>query len=132
VCPRCAFGVSESATRRGGGWEAEGRDTIDPVILTIAEMRIRAGCEGAFVAAARDAIGHILASPGCRSATLTRSVEDPCRYLVITEWDSLEAHTQRFYHSEHLANWRTAVSDYFDEPPMVEHVSEVLDTRGES
>ena len=108
-----------------------GHATIHPVILTIAEIHVRAGCGAAFVAASRGAIEHILASPGCRSAKLTRSVEDPCRYLVITEWDSLEAHTQQFYYSEHLVNWRSAVSEYFDDPPMVEHVSEVLDARGE-
>jgi heme-degrading monooxygenase HmoA len=102
------------------------------VILTIAEIHVRAGCGAAFVAASRGAIAHILASPGCRSAKLTRSVEDPCRYLVITEWDSLEAHTEQFYYSEHLVNWRSAVSEYFDDPPMVEHVSEVLDARGDS
>ena len=102
------------------------------MILTIAEIQVRAGCGAAFVAASRGAIAHILASPGCRSAKLTRSVEDPCRYLVITEWDSLEAHTEQFYYSEHLANWRGAVSEYFDAPPMVEHVSEVLDARGDS
>lgn len=101
------------------------------MILTIAEIRVRTGLGDAFVAASRGAIEHILASPGCRSAKLTRSVEDPCRYLVITEWDSLESHTQQFYYSEHLVNWRDAVSEFFDDPPMVEHVSEVLDARGE-
>ncbi len=107
------------------------RATIHFVILTIAEIRVRAGFGDAFVAASRGAIEHILTSPGCRSAKLTRSVEDPCRYLVITEWDSLESHTQQFYYSEHLVNWRNAVSEFFDDPPMVEHVSEVLDARGE-
>jgi quinol monooxygenase YgiN len=102
------------------------------VILTIAEIHVRTGYGDAFVAASRGAIAHILASPGCRSAKLTRSVEDPCRYLVITEWDSLESHTEQFYYSEQLIKWRDAVSEYFDDPPMIEHVTEVLHAQGES
>ena len=101
------------------------------MILTIAEIHIRAECGDAFVGASRDAIAHILASPGCLSAKLTRSVEDPCRYLVIAEWDSVESHTEQFYYSEHFVKWRSAVSEYFDDPPMVEHVTEVLHAQGE-
>ncbi|MBV9845936.1 MAG: antibiotic biosynthesis monooxygenase [Kutzneria sp.] len=100
------------------------------MILTIAEIRIRPGCEEAFVAAyRRDGVNHIRATPGCRWVKLTHSVEDPGRYLVIVEWESLEAHTEQFYYSEHLAQWRAAVSEYFLEPPVVEHVTEVLHTR---
>jgi quinol monooxygenase YgiN len=101
------------------------------VILTIAEIRVRPGCEEAFVAAYQDGFGHILASAGCRSVKLTRSVEDPCRYLLISEWDSLESHTEQFYYSEHLAHWRAAVSEYFLEPPLIEHVTQLLHAQGE-
>jgi hypothetical protein len=39
--------------------------------------------------------------------------------------------TEQFYYSEHFVKWRAAVSAYFDDPPMVEHVTEVPRAQGE-
>ncbi|AHI00119.1 hypothetical protein GCM10010174_82310 [Kutzneria viridogrisea] len=95
------------------------------MILTIAEIRVRPGCDEAFVAAHRDGAGRILATPGCRSARLTRSVEDPDRFLVISEWDC------PLPHEEHLSGWSAVVGEYLQAPAVVEHHTQVLHHRGE-
>ncbi|KAA2261638.1 antibiotic biosynthesis monooxygenase [Solihabitans fulvus] len=95
------------------------------MVLSIAEFLIRPGDEEAFVAAYHRAVRYIRDAEGCRSVRLSRSVEDPCRFFMRVDWETIEAHTQVFYRSEGFVQWRDAVSGYFLDPPVVEHVVEI-------
>jgi heme-degrading monooxygenase HmoA len=69
---------------------------------------------------------RVAATPGFRSARVTRGVESPSRFVLLIEWDSLEAHTVGFRESENFARWRSVVGPFFDGAPRVEHFGDVL------
>lgn len=67
----------------------------------------------------------ILQSEGCRSMRMTSGVETPRRFVLLVEWDSVEAHEQNFRQSERFGQWRAAISPFFATPPQVEHFVDV-------
>jgi len=68
----------------------------------------------------------ISASPGFRSLALHRGIEHPDRYLLLVEWDSLEAHTVGFRESPAFAEWRSHIGPFFASPPEVDHYDPVV------
>ena len=96
-------------------------------VLEIADFAVLPGKEDEFAAAVREGLAYIAATPGFRSARLTRGVESPSRFVLLIEWDSLEAHTVGFRESENFARWRSVVGPFFDGAPRVEHFGDVPD-----
>lgn len=79
-------------------------------------------CEEAF----EEAKTIISAVPGFRSLTLSRSVETPNTYLLLVEWQSLQAHTVGFRTSPAYQRWRALPHHFYDPFPVVEHFEPVL------
>jgi quinol monooxygenase YgiN len=98
-----------------------------PVVFVTAEILVRPGEVEPFLAACRTALCHITDVPGCRFARLTRSVGDPTRFVVLSEWDCLDSLHQGFYGSDQFVRWRDAVSRFFVEPPRIEQLVEAHD-----
>ena len=96
------------------------------MVLEIADFTIKAGTEDAFATAVEEGLPHIAATPGFLGARLTRSIETPTRFVLLIEWESLEAHTVEFRESDRFAKWRALVGPYFDGDPHVEHAADVL------
>ena len=94
-------------------------------VTEIADLQIVAGSEADFVAAYKAARSVLTSTPGCRSARMTQCIETPTRFVLVVEWDSVEAHEQNFRASERFAQWRGAVGPFFAQPPHVEHVRDV-------
>jgi heme-degrading monooxygenase HmoA len=63
-------------------------------------------------------------SPGLLSVRMTHGIETPTRYVVLAEWESLEAH-QAFRDSDRFSVWRAGIGQYFAQPPHVEHFVDV-------
>ena len=95
------------------------------MVLEIADFAILAGQEEAFAAAYREGVAQLQASPGFRSARMTRGVESPSRFVLLVEWDDLEAHTVGFRESERFLRWREIIGPFFDGPPTAEHFTDV-------
>jgi heme-degrading monooxygenase HmoA len=95
------------------------------MVLEIADFLIKDGDEGRFEAAYGTAVSFITSSPGCRSARLVRGVENPARFVLLVEWDTIEDHTDGFRGSPAFEQWRAAVGQYFAAPPTVEHALDV-------
>ena len=95
------------------------------MVLEIADIAVRPGQEDAFTAAFREAVAQLHASPGFRSARMTRGIESPSRFVLLAEWDDLEAHTVGFRESERFTRWRELIGPFFDGPPRVEHFADV-------
>lgn len=95
------------------------------MILEVAEIKITPGQEDAFKAAYRTAREHVAVSPGLRSIRMTQGVENPSRFVLLIEWDSVEAHEQGFRETDRFPKWRAAIGPYFAQPPFVEHVEDV-------
>lgn len=96
------------------------------MITEIADIRVVADRAEEFPAAVAEGLEHVSGTPGFRSARLTRSIETPTRFVLLIEWDTVEAHTVGFRESERFALWRGVVGPFFDGPPHVEHVEQVL------
>ena len=95
------------------------------MVLEIAEITVVPGQEDVFAAACREGVALIRASPGFRSLRLTRGIESPARFVLLVEWDDLEAHTVGFRESERFPQWRAVIGPFFDGPPRVEHFTDV-------
>jgi heme-degrading monooxygenase HmoA len=95
------------------------------MVLEIADIAVKPGSEDDFAAAVREGIRYVADTPGFRGARLTRGVESPGRFVLLVEWDSVEAHEVGFRGSENFGRWRALIGPHLDGEPAVEHVDEV-------
>ena len=95
------------------------------MVLEVALIDVHPGQEDEFAAAYR--LGHpILAgTPGCRSVRMTRGIESPSRFVLLVEWDTVEAHNENFRGTERFEKWRGHIGPFFAQPPRVEHFTDV-------
>jgi heme-degrading monooxygenase HmoA len=96
------------------------------MILEAAMLKVHAGQESAFEAAMRQAAPVIASSSGYLGHELRRCMETPGRYLLLVQWETLEAHTVGFRQSPAFTKWREIIGGFFAEPPVVEHYEGVL------
>jgi heme-degrading monooxygenase HmoA len=99
--------------------------TLCRMVLEVAQFDIVAGQEDGFAAAYREARPLVAQTPGCRSVRMTRGIETPTRFVLLIEWDSVEAHEVNFRQSERFPKWRGLIGPYFASPPHVEHFADV-------
>lgn len=95
------------------------------MILEHAILPVRPGRDDDVERAFARARPLIQQQPGCRSVALRRSLETPSAYLLLVEWDSVEAHTDGFRRSPEYERWRELLHPFYDPFPVVEHFVEV-------
>jgi len=95
------------------------------MVIEVADIQVAPGSEDAFTDAYRGVREVLVSTPGCRSARMTRCIESPSRFVLLVEWDSVEAHEENFRASDRYATWRAAIGPFFAAPPHVEHVQEI-------
>lgn len=95
------------------------------MVLEIADITILPNTDEEFAAAVREGIRYVADTPGFRTARLTRGIETPGRFVLLIEWDSLEAHTTGFRESENFERWRGHIGPFLDGQPHVEHFDDV-------
>lgn len=95
------------------------------MVLEVALIDILPGQEDEFAEVYRQAREILATTPGCRSVRMTRGIESPSRFVLLVEWDSVEAHEKNFRESDRFPTWRGQVGRYFAEPPRVEHFIDV-------
>jgi quinol monooxygenase YgiN len=93
------------------------------MVLEIAQIEVKPGHEAAFEHGVSEAAPLFRRAKGCRSMALHRSVEQPTRYRLMVQWETLENHTVDFRESPDFQAWRALVSDHFAAPPAVEHTA---------
>lgn len=74
-------------------------------VTEVAVFEITPGEEDAFEAAYRDPRQILTANPECRSARMTRGVESPSRFVLIVEWDSIDARNVGFRETDQFVAW---------------------------
>jgi heme-degrading monooxygenase HmoA len=95
------------------------------MVLEVAIIDVSAGNEEAFERAYRAARGLLVETTGCRSVRMTRGVESSSRFVLLVEWDSVDAHVDNFRNTERFTTWRGLIGPYFAAPPVVEHFTDV-------
>ena len=94
------------------------------MVLEVALIDVQPGSEEAFTTAYRSARTILAETPGCRTVRMTRGIESPARFVLLVEWDSVEAH-ETFRASEAFGRWRALIGPHFAGPPRVEHFTDV-------
>jgi heme-degrading monooxygenase HmoA len=68
----------------------------------------------------------IASSAGFVSLTLSKGIEHPATYLLLVQWDSVEAHEEGFRGSPAYDEWRALLHHFYDPFPVVEHFAGVV------
>lgn len=100
------------------------------MVLEVALIDVSPGQEEAFAAAYALGRPILAGTPGCRSVRMTRGVETPARFVLLVEWDSVQAHLDNFRGTERFVQWRDLIGRYFANPPLVEHFTDVAAAPG--
>jgi heme-degrading monooxygenase HmoA len=95
------------------------------MVLEVALIDVLAGREDEFAAAYREGHPLLATTPGCRSVRMTRGVESASRFVLLVEWDSVEAHLDNFRATDRFTRWRALLGPFFDGAPRVEHFTDV-------
>ncbi len=95
------------------------------MVLELATITVLPGHEDVFEAAYGQARFLVLGAQGCRSVRMTRGVESPNTFVLLIEWDSVEAHVENFREQPVFEQWRALIGPHFANPPHVEHFADV-------
>lgn len=95
------------------------------MVLEVALIDVLEGREEAFAAAYREARPLLASTPGCHSVRMTRGVESASRFVLLVEWDSVDAHLDNFRATDRFTRWRALLGPFFDGAPRVEHFTDV-------
>ena len=95
------------------------------MILEAAQLSVKPGQHDAFEASFREAQRIISSMPGYRSHQLQRCIEREGQYLLLVEWDSVDAHEVGFRKSPRYQEWRRLLHHFYDPFPTVLHYEQV-------
>jgi heme-degrading monooxygenase HmoA len=84
------------------------------------------GREAAFESAFTEAKLIIASMPGFLGLTLSRGIENESEYLLLVEWESLEAHELGFRRSPEYERWRELLHHFYDPFPAVTHFTPIV------
>ena len=91
------------------------------MILEVAILDVIPGQEVELQAAFGAASSIISSMPGYVSHQLQHCLETRNRYILLVQWETLEAHTVGFRGSEKYQEWKTLLHHFYDPFPTVEH-----------
>lgn len=91
------------------------------MVLEVAILDVIPGQEKDFEAAFAKASGIISSITGHLSHQLQHCLEKPNRYILLVNWETLEAHTVGFRRSERYQEWKQLLHHFYDPFPTVEH-----------
>jgi heme-degrading monooxygenase HmoA len=95
------------------------------MITEHAILNVIPGQEDDFLSALDVAKTFIAGSPGFQGLRVERCLENPGTFLLLVEWESLEAHTQGFRGSAAYEEWRKLLHHFYEPFPVVEHFEPV-------
>ncbi len=91
------------------------------MILEAVSLDVISGKEQEFESAFREASNIIASIAGYSSHQLQHCLEKENRYLLLVQWETLEAHTIGFRGSPQYLEWKKCLHHFYDPFPTVEH-----------
>jgi heme-degrading monooxygenase HmoA len=91
------------------------------MILERVLVHIVPGQEAAYEQALVEASKVIAKADGFISIRALRGIENPHTYVLMIEWESVEAHMEGFRESELFTHYRALVGPHLDGAAQVEH-----------
>jgi heme-degrading monooxygenase HmoA len=96
------------------------------MVLEVAILDVKNGQNAAFEEAFQQAAPLIASIPGYVSHELQKCLEQPQRYILLVQWQTLEAHTIGFRQSAQYQEWKRLLHHFYDPFPTVEHYVTVI------
>lgn len=96
------------------------------MVLEHAVLEVKPELVDSFLRSMEEAKHVMLANEGCRSLQVLRSIETPNRFVLLVEWDSVQAHEQGFRGTPAYEEWRALLHHHYDPMPTVEHLTTVV------
>jgi len=96
------------------------------MILEVAILDVIPNQEPDFESAFAKASSIIASMPGYISHQLQHCIEAPNRYLLLVQWETLEAHTIGFRRSEKYQEWKKLLHHFYDPFPVVQHYETIF------
>jgi heme-degrading monooxygenase HmoA len=96
------------------------------MVLEVAILDVKAGESEAFEAAFAQAQTIIASMPGYINHQLQKCLENPQRYILLVNWQTLEDHTHGFRGSPQYLVWKALLHNFYDPFPVVEHYISVF------
>lgn len=93
------------------------------MIVEIAILRAKEGQADAMRQGLQAARAVISQAQGYRGSVFQQDIEDPQRFILRIEWDSVEAHMVGFREGPLFPQWRVHFGQYLDGAPDVSHFS---------
>ena len=97
------------------------------MVLEVAILDVIPGRENDFEIAFAKASDIIASMPRYISHQLQRCIEKQSRYILLVQWETLEAHTVGFRGSPQYQEWKKLLHHFYDPFPVVEHYESVFD-----
>lgn len=95
------------------------------MILEVAILNVVKGKEQSFENDFKIAQKYISSIKGYVKHSLRKCLEDNSKYILLVEWETLEAHTIGFRQSEEYLEWKKLLHHYYNPFPVVEHYEEL-------
>lgn len=95
------------------------------MILEAVMLRIKLGLEQEFEIAFREASSIISSREGYLSHDLHRCHEVKGKYLLLVQWQTIEAHTIGFREAPEYQVWKKLLHHFYEPMPTVEHFEQV-------
>ena len=96
------------------------------MVLEVAILDVKSGQNGEFEAAFQQAAPLIASIPGYVSHVLQHCIENPQRFILLVQWQTLAAHTIGFRQSAQYQEWKRLLHHFYDPFPTVEHYDAVM------
>ena len=96
------------------------------MVLEVAILNIKKGKEFDFEKDFNLASQYISSSKGYKKHTLKKCLEKENQYILLVEWETLDAHTIHFRGSKEYLLWKSLLHHYYDPFPVVEHYVDFL------
>lgn len=95
------------------------------MILEVATLQVKTGQATEFEAAFKQASSIIASMDGYISHTLQKCMEVENKYILLVQWETLEAHTEGFRGSDEYQEWKALLHHFYEPFPTVEHYEQV-------
>ena len=99
------------------------------MILELAILYIKDELENQFEKDFERAGKYIISIQGYAGHTLQKCMEQKNKYILLVNWETVEAHTVAFRESSQYPEWKKLLHHYYDPFPLVEHYETVIDKR---
>ena len=91
------------------------------MILEVAILHVKEGEEGNFEKDFSIAGQYISSITGYVRHSLRKCIEQKNKYILLVDWESLEAHEIGFRKSAEYLKWKRLLHHYYEPFPTVEH-----------